>query len=75
MGNDLTYIGAALMLVGCVFGLIGAFKGIKGKKGLNAFMLDFNSRLKPGGKRYVLTWGVMMIIGFVMVGIGITQGL
>lgn len=75
MGNYLTDIGAALMLVGCVFGLIGAFKGIKGKKGLNAFMPDFNSRMKPGVKRYVLTWGIMMIIGFAMVGIGITLGL
>lgn len=64
MANVLIYAGAALMLIGCVFGLIGAFKGIKGKKGLNAFMPDFNSKMKPGVKRYVLTWGVMMIIGF-----------
>lgn len=75
MGNIMIYGGAAVMLVGCVFGLIAAFKGVRRKKGLNAFMPGFSAKMDPDVKRSVILWGVLMIIGFVMVGSGIAISL
>lgn len=75
MGNVLIYGGAALMLVGCIFGLVGVVKGFRIRKGLSAFMPDFNAKIDPDIKKYVILWAILVIMGFAMVGIGITLGL
>lgn len=75
MENVLIYGGAALMLVGCIFGLVGAVKGFCIRKGLSAFMPDFNAKIDPDIKKFVILWAVLMIVGFTMVVIGITLGL
>lgn len=77
--NALIYTGLGILLLGTIYGIYVAVKGYEGRKG-DGGKISLLTGFQPGSvtpqmKRLIWIWGVIMIIGFVLTGIGITIGL
>ncbi len=77
MANIFIYTGIVIMLLGALYGVCIAVKGIRGRKGNeseNMFSFQFGS-VSPGMKKLIAIWGAVMIVGFIITGIGLAIGL
>lgn len=79
MANIFIYTGIGIMLLGALYGVCIAVKGIGSRKGngseiQNMFSFQFGS-VSPGMKKLIAIWGAVMIVGFIITGIGLAIGL
>lgn len=79
MANIFIYIGIAIMLLGALYGVCIAVKGIRSRKSnsseiQNIFSFQFGS-VSPGMEKLIAIWGIVMIAGFIITGIGLAIGL
>lgn len=78
MANIFIYGGLGILLAAAVFGFFVALKGYKETKGnmpRRIFTTDFSYGTKsPQMKKLIRIWSVGMIVGFIIIGIGITVG-
>ncbi len=79
MANIFIYIGFCIMLLGALYGIYVAIKGIRmrktdGVEKLNMFNFQFGS-VNPEMKRLITIWGIIMVVGFIVTGIGLALGL
>lgn len=80
MTNILIYGGLGILLLGSVFGFFVAYKGYKetdwgGVKRISARGAFTRGPKTPAMKRLVRLWLAIMILGFVLLGAGISIGL
>lgn len=79
MANIFIYTGFGIMLLDALYGIYIAVKGIKSRNANslekhNIFNFQFGS-VSPEIKKLVTVWGVIMILGFAITGIGLAIGL
>lgn len=79
MANVFIYGGLAILLIGTLFGLFVAIKGLSesksGSKGKAVSLMIFNpSPVSPEMRRLFKIWAWLMVCGLVAVGIGLAIG-
>lgn len=79
MTNVLIYGGLGIMLLGAVFGFFVAVKGYRATDWSKVKRMQVNlfhqGSTTPRMKRLILAWGIIMIIGLIITGIGIATGI
>lgn len=79
MTNFFIYGGLGILLLGAIFGLCAAIEGSRsqGWKPSEMFRLDFRNHgpMPRQVKKLVITWGIVTILGFIILGIGLCMGL
>ena len=77
IANIFIYTGLFTMLLGSLYGI---YVGYRGKRSKNNILNDDHTgdfkigNVSPEMKRLITIWRVIMLIGFVLVGIGIAIG-
>lgn len=68
------YGGAAIMIIGALIGMFGAIKGYAATKGIPPVDRYRRDEVTLKTKKYKLAWFVLMLIGMVVIGVGISIG-
>lgn len=79
MADIFIYSGLGIMLLGALYGIYVAIRGIRSRKDdgsgmLSAFNFQFGS-VNPEMKRLIINWGIIMVAGFIVTCIGLAIGL
>lgn len=79
MANVFIYAGLCIMLLGALYGIYVAITGMRDRnedrlKKQNMFGVHFGS-MTPKMKKLMTVWGIIMVLGFIITGIGIAIGL
>lgn len=80
MANAFIYAGLIVMLTGAVFGLFVAVKGYRQSDWHSIGKISYYARFTHGGtspemKRLTRIWGIIMVAGLILTGIGLAIGL
>lgn len=79
MANIFIYSGLGILILGSLFGIYIAVRGIKESGGKFSSELQLNPfnlvNRSPIMKRLTKIWMIIMVIGFIVTGIGISIGL
>ncbi|MBO5455803.1 MAG: hypothetical protein J6A20_04735 [Muribaculaceae bacterium] len=79
MANIFIYSGLGILILGSLFGIYIAVRGIKESGGKFSSELQLNPfnhvNRSPVMKRLTKSWMIIMVIGFIVTGIGISIGL
>ncbi|MDO4319022.1 MAG: hypothetical protein Q4C34_00460 [Bacteroidales bacterium] len=80
MASIFIYAGLGIMLVGAAYGIYVAVKGLETRKGDSSkphpFIAGFQfGPVSPEMRRLITVWGVIMIVGLIVTGIGVAIGL
>lgn len=79
MANVFIYAGLCIMLLGALYGIYVAITGMRDRnedrlKKQNMFGVHFGF-MTPKMKKLMTVWGIIMVLGFIITGIGIAIGL
>lgn len=78
MASTFIYCGLGILLAGTLYGIFVAYKGLKESGGTLHRPMPFKSFTQgtptPKMKRLIKYWYIIMLIGFIITGIGIAIG-
>lgn len=80
MANIFIYTGLAILLIGVVFGFVVAVKGYRATDWHSVKKISYRGMFQRGEptpqmKTLIRIWGAVMILGFIITGIGLAIGL